>query len=157
MRTISLTAMLFAFWLALSGHYTPVLVTAGLASAAFCALAARRMGTLDDEGHPLHLFRGAVSYYPWLLLEIVKSAWTVTKIILHPSLPISPTLTRVTATQRSAAAVATYANSITLTPGTLTVGVIGKDLIIHALTRDGALDLETGNMDRRVTRFEGSA
>jgi multicomponent Na+:H+ antiporter subunit E len=155
MRTISLTIFLFAFWLALSGHYTPMLVAAGLVSAGLCALAAGRMCVLDSEGHPIHLLRGAVKYYPWLLWEIVKSAWSVTKIILHPSLPISPAMITVTATQHSAAGVATYANSITLTPGTLTVGVSGNELTVHALTLGGALDLEAGHMDRRVTRFEG--
>ena len=53
--------------------------------------------------------------------------------------------------------VATYANSITLTPGTITVGVNGNDLTVHALVRDGALDLEGGGMDRRVSQFEGTA
>jgi multicomponent Na+:H+ antiporter subunit E len=154
-RFISLTLVLFAFWLALSGHYAPVLVAAGLASACFCAVAARRMRSLDDEGHPLYLVLGALTYYPWLVWEIVKSAWSVTKIILHPALPISPTITRIRATQRGAAAIATYANSITLTPGTLTIGVNGNELIVHALTRNGALDLEAGHMDRRVTQFEG--
>lgn len=156
MRTISLAVFLFAFWLALSGHYTPVLVGAGLASAVLCAIAARRMLLVDPEGHPLQLLVGMVTYFPWLAWEIVKSAWSVTKIILSPGLPISPTMTRVLASQRSAAGVATYGNSITLTPGTLTVGLTGNELIVHALTRDGALDLESGRMDRRVSKFEGT-
>lgn len=157
MRIISLAVSLFAFWLALSGHYTPVLLGAGLASAVLCAVAARRMLVVDPEGHPLQLLIGAVTYYPWLAWEIVKSAWSVTKIILSPGLPISPTMTRVLASQRSSAGLATYGNSITLTPGTLTVGVTGNELIVHALTRDGALDVESGRMDRRVSKFEGTA
>lgn len=157
MRTISLAAFLFAFWLALSGHYTPVLVGAGLASALLCAVAGRRMLVVDREGHPLQLLKGAVTYYPWLVWEIVKSAWAVTVIILNPRLPISPTMTRLRASQRSSAGVATYGNSITLTPGTLTVGVDGDELMVHALTLDGALDLESGRMDQRVSRFEGTA
>ena len=156
MRTISLAAFLFAFWLALSGHYTPFLLGAGLASAVLCATAARRMLVIDPEGHPFQLLIGAITYYPWLAWEIVKSAWGVTKIVLHPGLPISPTMTRLRASQRGSAALATYANSITLTPGTLTVRVAGNELIVHALTRDGALDLESGRMDRRVSRFEGA-
>jgi multicomponent Na+:H+ antiporter subunit E len=156
-RLVSLTAFLFAFWIALSGHFSPVLVAAGAVSALICVLAAIRMRTADSEGHPIELFRGAVTYYPWLVREIVKSAWAVTKIMLHPRLPISPVMTVVRANQRSSAAVATYANSITLTPGTITVGVKGHDLTVHALVRDGALDLEGGEMDRRVRRFEGSA
>ena len=157
MRTISLALFLFAFWLALSGHYTPVLVGAGLVSAGLCAIAARRMLLVDPEGHPLQLLVGTVTYFPWLLWEIVKSAWAVTKIILDPRLPISPTMTRVVASQRTGAGVATYGNSITLTPGTLTIGLTGNELLVHALTRDGALDLESGRMDRRVSQFEGTA
>jgi multicomponent Na+:H+ antiporter subunit E len=157
MRTVSLAGFLFAFWLALSGHYTAVLVAVGAACALLCVLAALRMGILDAEGHPIELFAGAVTYFPWLIVEIAKSAWAVAKIILHPRLPISPTMTVVRASQRSATGVATYANSITLTPGTITVGVNGNDLTVHALVREGALDLEAGGMDRRVSRFEGTA
>ena len=152
----SLAGFLFAFWLALSGHYTPMLVTIGAAAAVLCALAAVRMGTADREGHPIHLLGRTVTYYPWLIREIVKSAWGVSKLIVDPRLPISPTLTVVKASQATSAGVATYANSITLTPGTLTVGVEGNDLLVHALRRDGALDLEAGGMDRRVTQFEGN-
>jgi multicomponent Na+:H+ antiporter subunit E len=157
MRYLSLAAFLFAFWLALSGHYTLMLVTAGAVSAVVCVLAAIRMRVADAEGHPIELFRGAVTYYPWLIREIAKSAWAVTKIILHPGLPISPTMTVVRASQKTTGGMATYANSITLTPGTITVGVSGNELTVHALVRDGALDLEGGGMDRRVSEFEGTA
>jgi multicomponent Na+:H+ antiporter subunit E len=148
---------LFAFWLALSGHFTPMLIVLGLASTGVCVLMARRMRVADGEGHPLELLRGAMTYWPWLLREIAKSAWAVSKIILHPKLPISPTMTVVRASQKTTAGIATYANSITLTPGTITVAVSGNQLTVHALVRDGALDLEAGGMDRRVSRFEGSA
>jgi multicomponent Na+:H+ antiporter subunit E len=157
MRITSLAVFLFAFWLVLSGHYTPVLTGAGLASAVLCAVAGRRMLVVDQEGHPLQLLKGAVTYYPWLLWEVVKSAWAVSLIILNPKLPISPTMTRVQATQRSSAGIATYGNSITLTPGTLTVAVDGAEVTVHALTLDGALDVESGRMDRRISRFEGAA
>ena len=154
MRYLSLASFLFAFWLALSGHYTLFLVTAGAVCAVACVLAAIRMRVADAEGHPIELFWGAFTYYPWLAFEIIKSAWSVTKVILHPGLPISPTMTVVRASQKTTAGVATYANSITLTPGTITVGVSGNDLTVHALVRDGAIDLEGGGMDRRVSKFE---
>ena len=105
----------------------------------------------------MHLLGGALTYFPWLWWEIAKSAWAVAKLILNPRLPISPTMTQVAATQKTTVGVATYANSITLTPGTITTGVKGNLLTVHALTRDGALDLEGGGMDARVTRFEGIA
>jgi multicomponent Na+:H+ antiporter subunit E len=156
MRYVSLASFLFAFWIALSGHYTPILVAAGAGSTVICVLAAIRMRTADAEGHPIERFAGALTYLPWLIGEIAKSGWAVTKIILHPRLPISPTMTIVRASQRTRVGVATYANSITLTPGTITVGVNGNDLTIHALVREGALDLEDGGMDRRVSQFEGT-
>ena len=157
MRYLSLAGFLFAFWLALSGHYTPVLVTVGAVCAVACVFAAVRMRTADAEGHPIELFRGAITYFPWLAFEIAKSGWSVTKVILHPRLPISPTMTVVRASQKTPAGMVTYANSITLTPGTITVGVSGNEFTVHALVRDGALDLEGGGMDRRVSQFEGTA
>ena len=157
MRYLSLAGLLFAFWLALSGHYTPMLVAAGAVCAVACVLAAIRMRAADAEGHPFELFWGALTYFPWLTFEIAKSGWSVTKVILHPRLPISPTMTVVKASQKSSAGMATYANSITLTPGTITVGVSGNNLTVHALVRDGALDLEGGGMDQRVSQFEGTA
>jgi multicomponent Na+:H+ antiporter subunit E len=156
MRLASLAVVLFLFWLALSGHYTTFLVGSGAACAVLCVFMAARMGAVDAEGHPVHLIGGALTYFPWLWWEIVKSAWAVAKLILNPRLPISPTMTEVAATQKTTVGVATYANSITLTPGTITAGVKGNILTVHALTRDGALDLEGGGMDARVTRFEGT-
>lgn len=157
MRHIGLAGFLFFFWLVLSGHYTPFLVMAGAVSAAFCVFAMVRGRVADAEAYPIELLWGAVTYFPWLVREIAKSAWAVTKIILHPNLPISPTMTAVCASQNTPAGIATYANSITLTPGTITVGVSGKELVVHALVVEGALDLEEGGMDRRVSRFEGAA
>lgn len=157
MRIVSLAGFLFAFWLALSGHYTPALIAVGAGSAVLCALAAKRMSVADAEGHPIHLILGALTYFPWLAWEIAKSAWAVTKIVVNPSLPISPTMTVVKASQRTPLGVNIYANSITLTPGTITVGVNGGELTVHALVKDGADDLQSGGMDRRVSQFEGTA
>jgi multicomponent Na+:H+ antiporter subunit E len=157
MRIASLAGFLLIFWLALSGHYTPWLISMGVLSTAAVVFAAHRMGTDDREGHPIEFVPGALTYFPWLFAEIAKSAWSVTRIVLNPSLPISPTMTVVKASQRSAAGVVSYANSITLTPGTITVGVSGDRLTVHALTREGADDLEAGGMDARVRKLEGSA
>ena len=155
MRSISLGIALFIFWLALSGHYTGLLLTFGVLCTCLCVFVAHRMGATDRESHAIHLLGAAVTYFPWLVWEITKSAWTVSKIIADPKLPISPTMTTVDATQRSSVGLVTYANSITLTPGTTTAGVRGNRLTVHALERDGALDVESGRMDARVAKFEG--
>jgi multicomponent Na+:H+ antiporter subunit E len=127
----------------------------GLVSVLGTVALADRMKIVDREGHPINLLAAAMTYWPWLAKEIAKSAIDVTKIILNPKLPISPTLIRVHASQREATGLATYANSITLTPGTITARVSGHEFLIHAITRDGAKDLAEGTMDRRVKKFEG--
>lgn len=157
MRHVSLGLALLAFWLALSGHYTPFLISVGAVCSLACVYAAHRLGVVDPEGHPIHLLGRGLSYFPWLFWEIVKSTLAVTKLILHPRPPISPTMTVVDASQRTAAGIATFGNSITLTPGTVTTDVKGSRLTVHALERAGALDVEAGDMNARVKRFEGCA
>lgn len=148
--------ILFVFWLLLSGNFTAFLVTMGAVSAVAIALLGRRMDLIDHEGHPIHLTWRVLGYWPWLMKEIAKSAWEVSRIIVNPRLPISPTLVRVKTSQQTAVGVVTYANSITLTPGTISVDVKRGEILVHALTREGAKGLLTGEMDRRVTRFEGA-
>lgn len=150
-------ALLFAFWILLSGHLTAFLVGAGVVSTLAVVAFARRMAVIDDEGYPLHLGLPAVTYWPWLAWEIVKSAWDVSRIILTPRLPISPTWIRVPSGQRTVVGRVTYANSITLTPGTITVDAENDEFLVHALTSEGAASLAEGAMERRVSRFEGSA
>ena len=157
MHAFSAVLVLFGFWLLLSGFFEPFLMTAGAVSALGIVALARRMNVIDREGHPIHLGRSALTYWPWLFVEIAKSAWDVTRIILNPRLPVSPTLVRTKASQKTTVGVVTYANSITLTPGTISVDVGRGEILVHALTREGAAGLQSGEMDRRVTRFEGSA
>lgn len=151
----SIGLVLSCFWLVMSGHYTAITIPAGILSVLGVVAMARRMDIADSEGHPIHLLPRAIfSYWPWLAKEIVKAALDVTKIILDPKLPVSPTLIRVKVSQRTPVGVATYANSITLTPGTITARVTGDEFLVHAVTRAGAEDLAKGEMDRRVKTFE---
>ena len=157
MYKISAVVILFAFWLLLSGMFEPFLIGAGAGCAIAVVWLAHRMDVIDHEGHPIHLGWGALTYWPWLLKEIAKSAWDVSKIIVSPRLRVTPQLLRVKTTQRTAAGLVTYANSITLTPGTISVEVTDGTILVHALTHEGAASLAEGDMDRRVTRFEGAA
>lgn len=154
-RNVSLVITLFAFWLLLSGMFVPFLLAAGVGSAIAVAFVARRMDVVDHEGHPIHLAWGAfLSYWPWLTLEIIRSAWAVTRIILKPSLPISPTITAFTPSQQTDLGLVIHANSITLTPGTITVEAEPGRFLVHALTRDGAIGLAGSEMDRRCAGLE---
>lgn len=154
MRVAALVITLFAFWLLLSGIYTPFLVLSGLGASIAVAALAWRMGAADLEGHPIHLTLGAVTYWPWLIKEIALSGWQVARIVLDPRLPISPALVRFAPSQKSTVGLVTHANSITLTPGTITIEADHESFLVHALTRAGAAGLVDSEMDRRVSRLE---
>lgn len=146
---------MYILWLLLSGHYVPLLLSLGVASCAFIVWLMHRMDAIDHESFPLHLSARGMAYWPWLLWEIVKSNVTVARIIIDPKLPISPTLVTVRATQKTDVGKVIYANSITLTPGTISVHMEGDEITVHALTRDGAESFADPEMDRRVTKLEG--
>ncbi|MBT5050110.1 MAG: Na+/H+ antiporter subunit E [Rhodospirillaceae bacterium] len=154
-HSLSLGAVLFIVWLLLSGHYTPFILTLGIASCVLVVTVTLRMEVADQEGHPLHLTWRALIYWPWLLVEIVKANIDVARRVLSPSLPVTPTMIRIKASQKSDLGQVIYANSITLTPGTISVDVANGEILVHALSREGAEDLVGGEMDRRVTRMVG--
>lgn len=158
MRFIAQGLLLLAFWLLLSGHYTTWLIASGAVSAFVVAWLLRLANVSDVEGLPIERVIGGVLYWPWLVLEIAKSTLSVTRVILDPRLPISPRLVRAPIGPKTPVGIATYANSITLTPGTLSVEVDRQrgEMVVHALTDATASDLLTGAMDHRVRRFEGS-
>ncbi|MDA0276206.1 MAG: Na+/H+ antiporter subunit E, partial [Proteobacteria bacterium] len=99
----------------------------------------------------------ALAYWPWLVKEIFKSAIDVSRVILDPALPATPTVVRFRPRQKTVVGLVTHANSITLTPGTLSVVVGGDEFMVHAFTREGAAAVVESDMDRRVERFEGGA
>jgi multicomponent Na+:H+ antiporter subunit E len=156
-HAISLFVALYLFWVLLSGFFTVFLLSAGAASAFAVVWFARRMDLVDREGHPIHLGPRVMLYWPWLLKEIVKSAWDVSKIIVNPKLPISPTLVRFNPSQRTAVGLVIHANSITLTPGTITVEATDNEFLVHGLTRGSASATVGSEMDRRITACEDKA
>ena len=84
-HSFSLGAVLFAVWLLLSGHYTPFIISLGIASSALVVLVTLRMDVADREGHPIHLTWRALPYWSWLILEIIKANIDVAKQIVSPS------------------------------------------------------------------------
>ena len=114
------------------------------------------MEVVDRETYPVHLSVILPRYWLWLFKEIALANIDVTKRILAPNLPINPQLFRVKATQHNELGKVIFANSITLTPGTVTVDIDGDEFLVHALSDATKDDLETGEMDRRVTELEGA-
>ena len=153
-RFLIAALVLSGFWLALSGHYTAFLLGPGVGCVVLTLFYMHKVKIIDYEYHS-HLLIKIFTYLPWLLIEILKSAWDVSKITLNPRLPISPTLVRVKTTQKTPTGRVTYANSITLTPGTISIELASDEILVHALTKAGAAGVLSGDMDRRVTKFEG--
>ena len=156
-RKLGLAITLFIFWLLLSGIYQPLIISFGIASSLLVAWIAHRMDVIDHEGFPIHLGAKAVSYWPWLIWEIIKANIDVAAIIIKPKLPITPTMFNSPASQKTEVGQVTYANSITLTPGTISVGVADGMVEVHALTSQSADDVMTGRMDKRVSQMEGDS
>ena len=152
----SLGITLFAVWLLWSGHYTPLLISLGVLSCLLVVAISHRMRVVDAEAHPVDIAGRFLLYLPWLLWAIVKANLDVARRILDFRLPISPRLIRVKASQKSDLGQVIYANSITLTPGTVSVDLEKGEILVHALTRECAEDLQTGEMDRRVAALEGA-
>ena len=155
LHALSLGLSLYALWLLLSGHYVPLLLGLGAASVLAVVLIARRMNVIDHESHPIHLSWRSLLYLPWLLWEIAKANIDVALAIIRPAMPIKPALLQLRGSQKSALGQVIYANSITLTPGTVTVELKDGMFSVHALTPGAAEGLESGEMDRRVTAIEG--
>ena len=145
-------------WLLMSGHYdSRLLLSLGAASVAGVALLVLRMRLPDREGAPFHVVPGLLLYLPWLVLEVLKSNLAVARVILSPRMPIRPRIVDFHGHQKTDLGRFIYANSITLTPGTITVRLDADGFRIHALTKEALDGTEEGEMDRRVCRLEGAS
>lgn len=153
-HTIGLGLAMLVLWLLLSGHYDPLLISMGVVSCIVIVLIAQRLDVIDHEAVPLHLSFGYFGYLAWLGKEITKSNWDVAKLVIAPSLPITPTMIWVPASQRSDVGKVIYANSITLTPGTVSVELEHGQVLVHAIAREAAEAVQSGEMDRRVCAIE---
>lgn len=154
-HTISLFLALAVFWLANSGYYTVLLLSLGAASIALAIYVAHRMDVIDHEAQPIHLTTRLPGYYLWLIREIVQSNLQVVKHIWLGNDSISPQFATLTVSQKTDMGKVIYANSITLTPGTVTVELEGDKILVHALVAQSITDLESGEMERRVCKVEG--
>jgi multicomponent Na+:H+ antiporter subunit E len=146
----SLTLTLFILWLLLSGHYNVLLISLGLLSSLLTVVLALRMDVIDHESHPLHLRRQLPRYWVFLSREVILANLDVARRILTPGKSFSPQLRQLPLPQKTALGQVIYANSITLTPGTVTVQLGTDSIRIHALSREAADDLQTGRMAQAI-------
>lgn len=163
-RTIRLGFLLSGLalaWLLWSGVYStrPFIFSLGVGSCLFVLWLSMRMGrtaavevsSLPGRGFSLRM----LVYLPWLAWQVVLANLNVARRILSPSLPIAPRLLRVPAHQRTPLCQVIHANSITLTPGTITLDLRSGQLLVHALDEESARGIEEEVIDRQVSQLEG--
>ena len=156
---IYLFLVVSGLWLAWSGHFSfshPLLGVFGLVSAVFVVWLCWRMDLVDEEAVPLHLTPGTLRYVPWLAWQVVLSALDVLRRCI--TLDVDPAVVTIEGSQRTDVGFVSYANSITLTPGTTSIDsdAVAHLITVHAISKDGAEALLQGEMDRRVAAVEGA-
>ena len=152
--TIGSITFMCSLWLILSGHYEAWLLLLGFASVFFVSCIASKMHISDHEGFPSHLAFKSLLYFPWLTKEIITSNFTVAKAILTNK--IDPQLVSITTTQDNDLGRTILANSVTLTPGTISIDLENNCLEIHALLTKSASSVKNGEMDNRVSKMTNS-
>ena len=142
------------FWVMLSGMFDPFHLTLGVVC---CMLVAQFSSHLLFKEMKVSLNArqviGLIVYQPWLFWEITLSSIQVAYLVLHPQMKkkMDPQLIRFKTRLKSQFAKVTFAQSITLTPGTITVSINGDEMTVYALTDAAAASLP-GEMERRVAR-----
>jgi len=149
-RILLLLALLITAWLLWSGHFNPLLLAFGAFSCLLVGYLTQRMGYFDNEVFALRFGLRLFSYLAWLAKEVMRSGIDVARVVLDPRLPISPRVVEIKASAEHPVDLVIFGNSITLTPGTLTLDVHRGVIKVHSLTQAGADDLLSGEMDRRV-------
>ena len=155
-RTLTLLLSLVAAWLLWSGLYKPLLLGLGVFSCLLVLLLSRRMGLTEAGVFTLDLIPRILGFWAWMFKEIVKSNIEVARIILDPQLRMQPQVVEIEADTRLATGQAILGNSITLTPGTVTLDGFEGKLLVHCLSDASARSLREGEMNRRVRAVMGA-
>ena len=154
MKSFFLFFILLSLWLLMSGHYSFLIISLGVISCLFCVYLAKRANLIDNEGLPLFFLPRLLNYLLWLFKEIFNSNISTAKAIVTGD--INPEIFIVKSSQNTDVAKVTYANSITLTPGTVTIQINKDKFEVHALNSDFGNDVRSNVMDKKVKWLEGN-
>ena len=142
-------------WLLLSGYFKSNLLLLGFVSCLLVTLLAVQLKIYSSQHQRLRFNLRLPLYIPWLLKEIIKSNIHVARCILSIHRPIKPQTLRIKPSQKTSTALAVHANSITLTPGTISVDISDNEILVHALTDYSAQGIRNGDIDKQVSKLEG--
>lgn len=155
LKSLTMLFALAVLWLLLSGYFdVPLLLFFGAASCILVTYIAHRMNVVDHESVPLHVGLKIGGYWFWLFREIAKANIAVTKAVFSDLGEIRPQVLTFETGLNSAFGKVILANSITLTPGTVTIELIGDRLTVHALTAATADPDVFIEMDKRISPME---
>ncbi len=143
------------FWLLLSGYLKPLLLGFGVASVVLVMFVFNRMQRVDNEPQEFGTWLQIIRYTPWLLGQILSSSLRVTKLVWGSASEVSPSLAKINVETVPEARRTLYANSITLTPGTLTLDVDGDEVTVHALEQTSIDELKKGYIASKITGIWG--
>jgi multicomponent Na+:H+ antiporter subunit E len=155
MRIISFFLTLMGFWWLISWQSSAQLLIIGTICCLAVTILSAKLGIIDMEGHPIEKMPRFGAYMLWLLWEILLANIDVVKVVWHPRMPIQPKMFTAPNPMKSGFGSTLYANSITLTPGTVTVSIDKRDMLIHALTESSESSLLEGAMGRKCRWVEG--
>lgn len=153
-HVLALSTLLSAFWLVNSGHYNALILFFMVISVLFVVTLCHQMDVVDGESQPLNLTFTIPLYWLWLIKEVALANIAVARCVWRGSKSINPSVIKLKANQQSDLGIVIYANSITLTPGTVSIDLEGDEITVHALTEESAADLLTGEMNKRVCNVE---
>jgi len=143
---------LVVFWFAMSGLTSPLFLGLSAVSVLATLVLVARLRIIDRDSSPYHRAPQLMIYTVWLVVEIIKANLSVLARVVGLRPSIDPAVVEIRTTARSATGRALFANSITLTPGTVTIDIEGDLLKVHALVRDNAGVDSFGGMDSGASR-----
>jgi len=156
--TILQFLVLFGLWLLLSGKYDLFHTTVGFFSALFVTLIHIRLNkhlyySLEIAKEHTLSYGRLLYYIPWLIWQIILASLQVAYVVLHPKIPINPSLMRFKTRLPNIGAKVILGNSITLTPGTLTILIDGDEFLVHALMDASHSSIVDGTLPGQVAKL----
>ena len=155
MHVVKWALVLSIFWLLLSGFIQPLLLSFGVISVVVVLFTLKRMDKVENEPGQIGTSLRLIRYTPWLIGQIFSSAIHVTKLIWGKPDKVSPAIAKISAKNVPQSSRVLYANSITLTPGTLSVDLEEGEVTVHALHKSSIEELKKGDMEKKITGIWG--
>ena len=155
-KNILVLSFLAILWLLMSGLYKVLILIFGLCSVLLVMFFIERMN--DKDGYKIDFnirVYKSFKYFSWLLVEVAKCNWAVVRILIANRILINQNFIETSVSQKSDLAKVIFANSITLTPGTVTVETEDRRFLVHALNVNETTGSELQNMDNEVAKMEG--